>query len=258
MLIRSRKHFVAGIVMVGSFFAVCIYLLFPMLHDNYGNRLTGLQFADSVFNSLAKGSSYFLPEVRKEIDAVEGKTIEVNVPLEHKYSYGAARVLSIVGAEANYDKEGRLHFKGDLGSILNAAADVGDTLYYNEHKPIEEKYRMPALQVAKCWWSLLHPAIQELQKQGHIEYAKIVDVTLKKAMFKDDKKLWDWINTVKMNTIKRASVTVALLDESGSPVQSWKLTNAWPKKYTVEGFKADGNNVSMETIVLAHEGVTPA
>ena len=53
------------------------------------------------------------------------------------------------------------------------------------------------------------------------------DVTLKNAMFKDDKKLWDWINTVKMNTIKRASVTVALLDESGSPVQSWKLTNAW-------------------------------
>ena len=53
MLIRSRKHFVAGIVMVGSFFAVCIYLLFPMLHDNYGNRLTGLQFADSVFNWLS-------------------------------------------------------------------------------------------------------------------------------------------------------------------------------------------------------------
>lgn len=49
-----------------------------------------------------------------------------------------------------------------------------------------------------------------------------------------------------------------LLDEAGSPVQSWKLTNAWPKKYTVEGFKADGNGVSMETIVLAHEGVTPA
>lgn len=84
------------------------------------------------------------------------------------------------------------------------------------------------------------------------------DVTLKKAMFKADKKLWDWINQVKMNTIQRESVTVALLDESGSPVQSWKLTNAWPKKYTVEGFKADGNGVSMETIVLAHEGVTPA
>ena len=60
------------------------------------------------------------------------------------------------------------------------------------------------------------------------------DVTLKKAMFKDDKKLWDWINTIKMNIIQRESVTIALLDEAGSPVQSWKLTNAWPKKYTVE------------------------
>ncbi len=84
------------------------------------------------------------------------------------------------------------------------------------------------------------------------------DVTLKKAMFKDDKKLWDWINQVKMNVIQRESVTIALLDESDAAVQSWKLTNAWPKKYTVEGFKADGNGVSMETLVLAHEGVTPA
>ena len=84
------------------------------------------------------------------------------------------------------------------------------------------------------------------------------DVTLKKAMFKDGKKLWDWINQVKMNIIQRESVTVVLLDENDTPVQSWKLANAWPKKYTMEGFKADGVGVSVETIVLAHEGVTPA
>ena len=84
------------------------------------------------------------------------------------------------------------------------------------------------------------------------------DLTLKKALFKDDRKLWDWINQVKMNVIQRETVTVALLDETNSPVQSWKLSNAWPKKYSVDGFKADGNGVSMETLVLAHEGVTPA
>lgn len=182
MLIRSKRHFVAGFVMVGSFFAVCIYLLFPMLHDNYGNRLTGLQFADSVFNSLAKGSSYFLPEVRREIETVNGTIVEVSVPLEHKYNYGAIRIMETVGAEASYDEQGRLHVRGDLGAILSAAADVGETLYYNEHKPIEEKYRMPALQVAKCWWASLHPAIQDLQKQGKIAAARVVDVTLKKAL----------------------------------------------------------------------------
>ena len=82
------------------------------------------------------------------------------------------------------------------------------------------------------------------------------DVTLKKGIFKDDKAMWDWINSIKLNTIKRATVTISLLDESGKPVKTWELTNAWPKKITVEGFKADGNTAAIETLILAHEGVT--
>ncbi|EKN10922.1 hypothetical protein HMPREF1076_03729 [Parabacteroides goldsteinii CL02T12C30] len=85
---------------------------------------------------------------------------------------------------------------------------------------------------------------------------KASDVTLKKGIFKDDKAMWDWINSIKLNTIKRATVTISLLDESGKPVKTWELTNAWPKKITVEGFKADGNMAAIETLILAHEGVT--
>ena len=85
---------------------------------------------------------------------------------------------------------------------------------------------------------------------------KISDVTLKKGIFKGEKKLWTWLNSVKLNTILRETVTISLLDESGSPVQTWELTNAWPKKITVEGFKADGNTAAIETLILAHEGIT--
>ena len=85
---------------------------------------------------------------------------------------------------------------------------------------------------------------------------KASDVTLKKGIFKDDKAMWDWINSIKLNTIKRATVTISLLDESGKPVKTWELTNAWPKKITVQGFKADGNTAAIETLILAHEGVT--
>ncbi len=82
------------------------------------------------------------------------------------------------------------------------------------------------------------------------------DITLKKGIFVSDKPFCDWIGEVKMNTIKRRAVTISLLDESGSPVQSWKRTNDWPKKTTLEAFKADGSNVAMETLILVHEGVT--
>lgn len=82
------------------------------------------------------------------------------------------------------------------------------------------------------------------------------DVTLKKGIFVSDKNFWNWIGEIKLNTIKRRTITISLLDESGSPAQTWELANAWPKKITVEGFKADGNGVAMETLVLVHEGIT--
>ncbi len=82
------------------------------------------------------------------------------------------------------------------------------------------------------------------------------DITLKKGIFQGDQALWDWINGVKMNIIKRETVVISLLDENGDAVHTWTLTNAWPKKISVEGFKSEGNNVAMETLVLAHEGVT--
>lgn len=82
------------------------------------------------------------------------------------------------------------------------------------------------------------------------------DVTLKKGIFVSDQNFWKWIGEVNLNTIKRRSVTISLLDQEHNPAQTWKLTNAWPKKITVEGFKSDGNNVAMETLILVHEGIT--
>lgn len=99
---------------------------------------------------------------------------------------------------------------------------------------------------------------KEFTKVKMLGLRKSGDVALKKGVFVSDTKFWEWIGEVKLNTIKRRSVTIRLLDESGSPAQSWKLINAWPKKITVEGFKTDGNNVAMETLILVHEGITPA
>ena len=99
------------------------------------------------------------------------------------------------------------------------------------------------------------PVFTKLKMPG---LRKVSDVTLKKGIFKDDKAMWDWLNQVKLNTIERKTVTISLLDESGSPVKTWQLTNAWPKKITIEGFKSDGNTAAIETLVLTHEGVTLA
>ena len=87
---------------------------------------------------------------------------------------------------------------------------------------------------------------------------KYSDITMKKGVFKSDNKFWDWFNEIKMNTVKRIPVTISLLDEEGSPTMVWTLTNAWPMKIQGTDLKSTGNEVAVETIVIAHEGLTIA
>ncbi len=81
------------------------------------------------------------------------------------------------------------------------------------------------------------------------------NVTLKKGIFKGDTAFWDKYNEIKMNTVKRSSITISLLDESNAPVMNWTLTNAFPCKISVTDMKADANEVAIETMELAHEGL---
>jgi len=85
---------------------------------------------------------------------------------------------------------------------------------------------------------------------------KSANVTLKRGVFKGDNKLVDWVDGIKRNSAKRSTVTIKLLDESGNPTMTWKLANAWPTKVSSSDLKASGNEVAVESIELAYEGLT--
>lgn len=85
---------------------------------------------------------------------------------------------------------------------------------------------------------------------------KSSNISLKKGVFKGDNKFFDWFTEIKLNTIKRRSVTISLLDEEGNPTMVWKVANAWPTKVTGVSLKSDGNEAAVESLDLAHEGLT--
>ncbi len=87
---------------------------------------------------------------------------------------------------------------------------------------------------------------------------KFGNITMKKGVFKGDNKFWDWLNQIKLNTIKRVPVTISLLDEAGKDTMVWTLTNAWPTKISSTDLKSEGNEVAIESIEIVHEGLTIA
>lgn len=84
------------------------------------------------------------------------------------------------------------------------------------------------------------------------------NVTMKKGVFVKGDIFWDWYSKVKMNTIERENIVIKLLDESGNPTMTWTLNNAWPTKISATGVDPDGTEVTVESIEVAHEGLTIA
>lgn len=87
---------------------------------------------------------------------------------------------------------------------------------------------------------------------------RVGNVTMRKGIFVNDNKFWDWYNEIKLNTIKRRTVVISLLDETGTPKRTWTLNNAWPTKITGTDLKSEGNEVAVESIEVAYETLTVA
>jgi phage tail-like protein len=84
---------------------------------------------------------------------------------------------------------------------------------------------------------------------------KFSNITLKRGIIKSDNAFANWLATVKMNTVSRRSLVISLLNEEHEPVMVWKVNNAFPVKVEGPGLKATGNEVAIESIELAHEGL---
>jgi phage tail-like protein len=85
---------------------------------------------------------------------------------------------------------------------------------------------------------------------------KLPNITLKRGVIKGGNNLSDWWETAALNTKEKKDLTISLLNEKQETVSVWKIKQAWPVKVQATDLKAGSNNVAIETIELAHEGIT--
>jgi len=71
----------------------------------------------------------------------------------------------------------------------------------------------------------------------------------------DDVQLYQWHRSVISGDIQRKNGSIVLLNRAGGEVGRWNFVRAWPTKYDGPDFNAEGNDVAIETLELAHEGI---
>jgi phage tail-like protein len=74
----------------------------------------------------------------------------------------------------------------------------------------------------------------------------------------DDAQLYEWHLEAVHGNVQRKNGSIVLLDRRGQEVARWNFVSAWPAKWDGPDFNAEGNDVAIETLELAHEGITRA
>jgi phage tail-like protein len=84
---------------------------------------------------------------------------------------------------------------------------------------------------------------------------KYTNITLKRGIVAGDTDFFEWVKTIQLNKVERRDLTISLLNENHEPVMVWKAKNAFPVKLEGPALKASGNEVAIETLEVAHEGL---
>jgi phage tail-like protein len=97
------------------------------------------------------------------------------------------------------------------------------------------------------------PAVRKLA--GRVAYNNI---ELKWGLT-ESTEMWDWLMTAVKGEVSRRNISIILRDTDGKKeVTRWNLDNAWPCKWRGAPLDALSNEIAIETLHLAHEGLTRA
>jgi phage tail-like protein len=97
------------------------------------------------------------------------------------------------------------------------------------------------------------PVQSPLKLPGLVRYPNIV---LKRGIVAGDNGFFEWLDTIRMGRAERRDLVVSLLDENHEPVVRWKARNAFPVRLEGPVLRAEGSTVAIETLEVAHEGLT--
>ncbi len=85
---------------------------------------------------------------------------------------------------------------------------------------------------------------------------KANNISLKRGIVAKNNDLFTWFNNGGAPNVERRDITITLLNDEGEPVMVWTISQAWPVKCEGPALKATGNEIAIETIELAHEGIS--
>ena len=176
-MIAKKKEFYGGFGMLIGFFVVLIIIFSPVFKGQ-----NGLDYLDALYNSISKGSAYYIPKVKEDTDKFTGNSISVTLDMKDEAQAKQTAPLFMKGGALVSVSGAELKVSGDLGKILENCLADADSMYVNDGEKIKGKYGYDERQALYNWYTALKAMDKDLKAQKKFKEAKVVSLVIKKAV----------------------------------------------------------------------------
>lgn len=173
----QKKSLYMGMGMMVSFAVVLVLLFAPLVNGH-----NALEYLDNLYNSISKGSAYYIPKIKEDVRAVGSREIALNIKVDSEVQ--AAQIGQLLGKSGVMARPdgAELAVEGDLAKILMSALADADTMYENAGDQITATYGYEERRVMYNWWRTLKALEYSLNKQERFSDAKLITLVQAKAV----------------------------------------------------------------------------
>lgn len=176
-MIRNKGAFIKGLLLTVTFFTVLFLMFLPFFDGE-----NALKAADRLFNSISKGSTDYVPELKKKNQAFMGAKFEITGKLKNtEMAQHASKIMTAAGAQLTADGA-QIKVSGDFGKVIEASLNDSASLFNNRDQELQSKYGLPGKEVLFVWWNVFKEIDKDLKRQSKFKEAAFLDTVIKKGV----------------------------------------------------------------------------
>lgn len=170
MIIHNKKEFTLGLGLCVAFLVVLYYMFTPSF-----NGTNAFHASDDLFNSISKGSTYYIPQVKEEARAFDGTMFTVTIFADEPGIIPHATTILAANGLVVTEMDKGLTVTGDLGMLMGKVIEDSDFMFKNDGKALVDKYAMDEKQAMYVWWKTMKEIKTGLDQQKVFRPAVFID-----------------------------------------------------------------------------------
>ena len=156
----KKKQLGIGLFLMVTFIAVMFAIFMPLFDG--GNALN---YLDNLYNSISKGSAYYIPKVEHQVEDHGSEVVTLNLKMESSGTARAAEQLFAHAGMTTAVEGNNLMVNGDLETLFAACLEDAESAYHNRNEDFVARYGLDARPALHTWWLALGAVEKDLNRQ---------------------------------------------------------------------------------------------